>query len=117
MVGSMNKYENLKARLDKGEEASMKCFGSSMLPILTNPSTCTYRREEAYKVGDIVFCKVKGRYIDAHKITAIQGSRYLISNNHGHHNGWTTTIFGRVVSAVLADGKVKSFSKDAATDR
>lgn len=108
-VGEMNKYENLKARLEKGEEASMKCFGSSMLPILTNPSTCTYRREISYKVGDIVFCKVKGRYIDAHKITAVQGARFLISNNHGHHNGWTTAIFGRVVSAVLSDGKTRSF--------
>jgi hypothetical protein len=108
----MNKYENLKARLDKGEDASMKCFGSSMLPILTNPSTCKYRRETSYKIGDIVFCKVKGRYIDAHKITAIQGNRYLISNNHGHNNGWTTTIFGRVIEATLVDGKVRSFLKD-----
>jgi hypothetical protein len=105
----MNKYENLNARLDQGEDASMKCFGSSMLPILTNPSTCKYRRETSYKIG---VCKVKGRYIDAHKITAIQGSRYLISNNHGHNNGWTTTVFGRVIEAVLADGKVRSFLKD-----
>lgn len=105
----MNKYENLKAGLTKGEEPTMRCFGTSMLPILTNPTTCRYRRETTYKVGDIVFCKVRGRYIDAHKITAVRGEQYRISNNHGHHNGWTSTIYGRVVEATLSDGNVKTF--------
>lgn len=105
----MNKYENLKSALERGEEPSMKCFGSSMLPILTNPSTCTYRRQPVYKIGDIVFCKVKGRYIDAHKITTLQSGRYLISNNHGHDNGWTKTIYGRVIEAKLSDGRTRTF--------
>jgi hypothetical protein len=44
-----------------------------------------------------VFCKVRGRYIDAHLITAVHPKRgWLISNNHGHDNGWTKTIYGRV---------------------
>jgi len=71
-----------------------------MLPILTNPSFCTYVRQEDYNVGDIVFCRVKGRYIDAHKITAKSDGRWLISNNHGHDNGWTRQIYGRVISYV-----------------
>lgn len=107
----MNKYETLKAALDKGEEASMKCYGSSMLPILSNPSTCRYRREPFYAVGDIVFCKVRGRYIDAHKITAVRNGKYLISNNHGHDNGWASAIYGRVIKAVLSDGREKSFGE------
>ncbi|WP_205910724.1 S24 family peptidase [Rhizobium sp. MHM7A] len=109
MLSSMNKYENLKAALERGETPSMKCAGNSMLPILSNPSTCTYRKQETYAIGDIVFCRVKGRYIDAHKITAIQGERYLISNNHGHDNGWTKTIYGRVISASSSDGRQKTF--------
>jgi len=108
-LAEMNKYENLKNGLDRGLEPSIKCFGNSMLPILTNPSTCKYRRQDAYRIGDIVFCRVRGRYIDAHRITAIDGGRYLISNNHGHNNGWTRTVYGRVVEAVLSDGTVKSF--------
>ena len=107
----MNKYEVLKTALEKGEESGMKCYGSSMLPILSNPSTCRYRREPYYRVGDIVFCKVKGRYIDAHKITAVRGTRYLISNNHGHDNGWASAIYGRVISAVLSDGREKAFGE------
>jgi hypothetical protein len=105
----MNKYEVLKAALERGEEASMKCYGNSMRPILTNPSTCRYRRETSYKVGDIVFCKVKGRYIDAHLITAVRGDKYMISNNHHYNNGWASAIYGRVIEATLSDGSVKTF--------
>lgn len=107
----MNKYERLKADLDSLGRGSMKCFGSSMLPRLPNPSLCTYERRKTYAVGDIVFCKVKGRYIDAHLITreAADG-RFLISNNHGHDNGWTRTIYGRVVEAAGEDGIVRKFS-------
>lgn len=38
------------------------------------------------EVGDIVFCKVKGK-----------GDRgVLIGNNHGKINGWTKSVFGKV---------------------
>lgn len=76
------------------------CRGNSMLPVLTNPATCFYRKEVKYKVGDIVLCKVRGRMIDAHRITKIApDGRYMIANNHGHENGWTRLIYGRVVKA------------------
>lgn len=39
--------------------------------------------------GDIVLAKVKGRYY-LHLISALDGERVQISNNHGHVNGWTT---------------------------
>lgn len=107
----MNKYERLKSDLEGTGGGTMKCFGSSMLPRLPNPSLCTYERRKTYAVGDIVFCKVRGRYIDAHIITRTSADgRYLISNNHGHDNGWTRTIYGRVVRAVGEDGVVKSFA-------
>lgn len=47
----------------------MKCFGPSMKPILVDACLNTYEVRPEYEVGDIVFCKAKGRYIDAHKIT------------------------------------------------
>ena len=58
-----------------------------------------YQKQDTYEVGDICFCKVKGRYIDAHLITRVSERGYLISNNHGFDNGWTKTIFGRVIKA------------------
>ncbi len=96
----MNKYEILKENLATKGTGQMKCFGNSMTPILETGGLLTFVKQETYEIGDIVFCKVKGRYIDAHKITKKDAAgRYLISNNHGWDNGWTKTIFGRAIKA------------------
>ncbi len=94
----MNKYERLISDLETKGFGTMKCFGNSMSPILTSGSTLTFKKQETYEVGDIVFCKVKGRYIDAHKITKKDKDRYMIANNHGWENGWTKIIYGKAVS-------------------
>jgi SOS-response transcriptional repressor LexA len=92
----MNKFERLKEELETSGSGKMKCFGSSMLPILKSGSTLTFIKTDSYQKGDIVFCKVKGRYIDAHKIIKIEENRgYLIANNHGYENGWTKIIYGK----------------------
>jgi hypothetical protein len=55
-----------------------------MLPILKSGSLLTFKKDPEYKINDIVFCKVKGRYIDAHKIIKIDSNKgFLIANNHG----------------------------------
>ncbi len=96
----MNKFERLKIELAEKGSGKMKAFGSSMMPILKSGSTLTFETAAEYEIGDIVFCKVKGRYIDAHKIIKKdQGKGFLIANNHGWENGWTQTVFGRVVVA------------------
>lgn len=106
----MNKYFELKQALENGEQGIMRCAGNSMRPILSNPVICTYRREKTYRVGDIVFSKVNGRFIDAHKIVKVgSDGRYLIANNHGHENGWTRHVFGRVIKAVDSNGNEKNF--------
>lgn len=93
----MSKYQRLREALERTGEGAMKVFGNSMLPLIKSGSTLKYRVQESYEIGDVVFCKVRGRYIDAHKITAISGNKYLISNNRGHDNGWTRQIFAKVV--------------------
>lgn len=91
------KYKRVKEELDNGNEASMKVFGNSMTPIIKSGTKLTFKRFDDYNVGDIVFCKVNGRFIDAHKITKKSNGKYMISNNHGFDNGWTRTIFGKVI--------------------
>jgi SOS-response transcriptional repressor LexA len=94
----VSKYEHCIEELAKGNECSMKVFGQSMMPIIKSGSTLTFKAFDKYEVGDIVFCKVKGRYIDAHKVIkadAVKG--YLIANNKGFENGWTKTIYGKVI--------------------
>ncbi len=93
----MNKFERLKEILASTGSGKMKAFGSSMLPILKSGSLLTFETAEEYEIGDIVFCKVKGRYIDAHKIVKKDSNKgFLIANNHGWENGWTKVIYGRV---------------------
>ena len=76
----------------------MKVFGNSMLPKIKSGALLTYGVKEKYEVGDIVFCSVKGRKIDAHLITKTdQNKGYMIANNHGYENGWTKQIFGYVI--------------------
>jgi hypothetical protein len=106
----MNKYQRLQEDLLNAGTGTMKCFGNSMLPILSNPATNTYKAQKSYRVDDIVFCKVRGRYIDAHKITKVAADgQYLISNNKGHDNGWTSTIYGRVIRTINNSGEIKHF--------
>ena len=106
----MSKYERMQEELATEGRTEAKVFGQSMKPILESGSFLVFETCTHYQVGDIVFCKVRGRYIDAHKITKVDSQgHYLISNNHGHDNGWTRRIFGKVVSALLPNGLTKYF--------
>lgn len=105
-----NKYERLKNDLETIGKGQMKCFGNSMLPILPNASLCFYVKQDSYEIGDIVFCKVNGKWIDAHKITKkAQDGSYLISNNHGFDNGWTKKIYGKVIKSIDNNKNIKIF--------
>jgi hypothetical protein len=95
----MNKFERLKQELETAGTGKMKAFGNCMLPILKSGSLLTFEKVNDYEIGDIVFCKVKGRFIDAHKIVKKDTNKgFLIANNHGYENGWTKIIYGRVIS-------------------
>lgn len=96
----MNKFERLKQELDTKGNGKMKAFGNSMLPILASGSLLTFEKREEYHIGDVVFCKVRGRYIDAHKVVKKDANKgFLIANNHGYENGWTKQIYGKVILA------------------
>jgi SOS-response transcriptional repressor LexA len=96
----MNKYQRLQLELETSGTGKMKCFGNSMLPILKSGSLLTFKKEKDYTENDIVFCKVKGRYIDAHKIIKVDARKgFLIANNHGYENGWTRTIYGKAIES------------------
>jgi SOS-response transcriptional repressor LexA len=101
----MNKYERLKGELEKVGTGKMKAFGNSMLPIIKSGSLLTFQKKETYAVGDIVFCKVRGRYIDAHKVIKLDTTKgYLIANNKGFENGWTQVIYGHVTEIEKKNG-------------
>lgn len=84
--------------LGRGETAKFRPRGNSMTPRIKSGQLCTVAPVDPkdIKVGDVVLCKVKGaEYL--HLVKAIKNGRFQIGNNHGHVNGWTSAIFGRLL--------------------
>ena len=84
-----------------GETCKVIGFGQSMTPILKSGQPVIVeplKDDTDLEKNDIVFCKANGHYY-LHKISAIKGNTYQISNNHGHVNGWISRhcIYGKVV--------------------
>lgn len=101
-VTEMNKYQRLMQELVEKKQGKMRCFGGSMLPVLKSGSLMTFVTDTKYEIGDYVFCKVKGNWIDCHVVKAKNPRRgYLISNMDGFENGWTKTLYGKAVQAEL----------------
>lgn len=89
-------------KLAKGESFIASEKGNSMLPLIK--SSQDHRLApitwDKCKIGDIVFCKVSGRYY-THLVKAINERKgCLIGNNRGYINGWTKSVFG-IVKEVL----------------
>jgi hypothetical protein len=90
---------NWKAnKLLNGEIIISKEPGNSMTPILQSrqPVELTPCKWEDVEIGDIVYCKVRGNYY-THLVHGKTNNRgVLIGNNHGHLNGWTKNVYGKV---------------------
>ena len=86
-------------KLQKGETFITSEKGNSMVPLVKSgqdhklaPATW-----ENVAVGDIVYCKVKGRYY-THLVKAKnQDKGCQIGNNKGGINGWTKQVYGQVI--------------------
>ena len=86
-------------KLQKGETFITSEKGNSMVPLVKSvqdhklaPATW-----ENVAVGDIVYCKVKGRYY-THLVKAKnQDKGCQIGNNKGGINGWTKQVYGKVI--------------------
>jgi phage repressor protein C with HTH and peptisase S24 domain len=93
-------YAKIIERLSQKEDVTIRPSGSSMEPRIHNKQEITIRSVDPTEVvvGDVVLAKVKGRFY-IHLVSAVEGDRIQISNNHGHVNGWTnrTKIYGRVI--------------------
>ncbi len=73
--------------------------GNSMTPLLKSKQLVKLEPITWDKVskGDIVYCKVKGN-LYTHLCKGVNKVRgCLIGNNHGHINGWTKNVYGKVI--------------------
>lgn len=79
------------------------CFrphGNSMKPLINSGDLCeVLALYTDIRLGDVVLCTVKGRQY-VHLVKDIRSNRgteeYLIGNNRGGINGWTSRIHGKV---------------------
>lgn len=101
-MGSSSQKQRVIAELAEGKTTKYKGSGNSMTPRIKSGAVVTLEPVELVdvQVGDAVFCKVRGN-IYTHLVTALKGGpenrQVQISNNHGHVNGWTTKVYGRVI--------------------
>jgi hypothetical protein len=85
--------------LFQGKTIISKDPGNSMTPLIKHrqPVRIAPAKWEDIEVGDIVYCKVRGR-VYTHIVKAKDNVKgCLIGNNHGRINGWTRAIYGKVV--------------------
>lgn len=98
-----NKMTHWKeTKLNNGETFITSEKGNSMVPLIKSgqdhvlaPATL-----ESVSIGDIVFCKVSGKYY-THLVKAKDPLKGVqIGNNKGGINGWTKNIFGKVIEVL-----------------
>jgi len=87
------------AELQEGKVSQCRPHGGSMRGRIESGQLVTIDPKLEPKVGDAVLCRCKGN-VYVHLVKAIQGAddnrRYLIGNNRGGTNGWTSKIYGVV---------------------
>ncbi len=89
-----------QTKLEAGETFETSEKGDSMTPLIRSGQKHTLAPttwDECDK-GDIVFCKVNGKYY-THLVKAKSKNQGLqIGNNHGKVNGWTKHVYGKIIS-------------------
>lgn len=86
------------SKLQAGETVSFRPKGNSMSGKIESLQLCTIVpvTPDGVNKGDIVLCKVKGHeYL--HLVKAKKQNMFLIGNNKGRINGWTSQVFGRCI--------------------
>lgn len=92
---------NVVQHLAEGTHVTLRPHGDSMRPLINSRDEITIAPADIddLRVGDVVLARVRGRLM-CHLISAIDGDRIQISNNHGHVNGWThrSKVYGAVIA-------------------
>jgi hypothetical protein len=89
-------------KLEMGETILTSEKGNSMEPIIKSGQEhlLSPTNWEDCNEGDIVYCKVRGRFY-THLVKGKNLDRgLLIGNNKGGINGWTKKVYGKVVEVI-----------------
>ena len=89
-------------KLQNCETFITKEKGNSMVPLIysNQEHKLAPAKWEDLEIGDITYCKVKGRFF-THLVKAKDPNKgVLIGNNKGGINGWTKQVFGKVIEII-----------------
>jgi len=89
-------------KLQQGETIVTSEKGNSMVPLINSGQEHRLApiALEDVEVGDMVYCKVRGRFY-THLVKAKDINKgVLIGNNKGGINGWTKQVYGKVVEVL-----------------
>jgi hypothetical protein len=89
-------------RLLSGETFITSEKGNSMVPLIKSGQDHRLSPVliEDVNVGDIVYCKVKSNFY-THLVKAKDIKKgLLIGNNKGGINGWTKSVYGKVIEII-----------------
>ena len=89
-------------RLQAGETFEAHEGGNSMVPLIHSNQRHVLAPATWLEVtkGDIVYCKVNGRFY-THLVKATNMAQgCLIGNNRGRTNGWTKLVYGKVIEVL-----------------
>lgn len=95
----MGRNLDIMQRLQAGETVQTRLSGNSMTPRIKSRQLVTIKpcKLEDAQVDDVVYCKVRGNFY-LHLVKQVgDDGRLLIGNNHGHLNGWTRSVYGKLV--------------------
>ncbi len=93
-------WPTLIAQLQAGRIVTFTARGHSMAPRIADGARVTVAPSAlaAVQPGDVVLACVRG-VLCLHAAKALSpDGRVQIANQRGHVNGWTRTVYGRVVS-------------------
>lgn len=89
-------------RLQSGETFITSEKGNSMVPLIKSGQDhkLAPAKWEDVQPDDIVYCKVKGRFL-THLVKGKNDDKgLLIGNNKGGINGWTKQVYGKVIEVL-----------------
>ncbi len=95
----MNQNQAIAERLARGETVQWRPHGNSMTPKIKSGQLVTVAPAyiENVVAGDVVFAKVRGAYY-LHLVRQVgDNGCVLIANNHGHVNGWSRKVYGKLI--------------------
>jgi hypothetical protein len=88
------RLSQLHKEINKRKKMYYSISGASTTSRVLSGETILLVHQNSYEVNDVVFCKVKDKYL-IHPIKKMSNKGYLIGDRR-HEYGWTKDVFAKI---------------------